>query len=252
MPVVLWTDALIYLLVGVVLLLAWHARGREHLRAPWRRVACSRMGVASGTVLAAFLAIGLLDSVHFLPYVARDAETGAEPAYSTEVISAFDWLMSPVRERVEKTYSAPLATHAYTKEMIDLPAGRQIRDFPRLRYGGAHLADPRDRWADIGHLTLAGVLEGLAVWTLVAAGLLALRAWRQGERLAATAAAVWGGRTEVPWRTLLLTVAVLVISASVLASVGVRYHVLGTDKVGQDVLYLSLKSRNGKQPAELT
>ena len=242
MPVILWTDALVYLLAGVVLALAWHARGREHLRAPWRRVARSPMGVASGTLLAVFLAIGLLDSAHFHPEIDREGETGVGPAHSTEVISAFDWAMSPLRERVEKTYSAPLATHAYTKETIDLPEGRETRDFPRLRHGGAHLADPSDRWADIGRLAGVGLLEGLAVWSLVAASLVALRAWRRGQGVAESWSEVWRGRTELPWRAFLLTVGALVMAASLGVSVAARYHLLGTDKVGQDVLYLALKS----------
>ena len=37
-PVLLWTDALVFLLLGVVLLFAWYARRREHLAAPWREV----------------------------------------------------------------------------------------------------------------------------------------------------------------------------------------------------------------------
>ena len=37
-PVILWTDALVFLLVVVVLTFALYARNKEHLRAPWRQV----------------------------------------------------------------------------------------------------------------------------------------------------------------------------------------------------------------------
>jgi peptide/nickel transport system permease protein len=34
MPVVLWTDALVFLLVAVILVFAWYVRRHEHLLAP--------------------------------------------------------------------------------------------------------------------------------------------------------------------------------------------------------------------------
>jgi peptide/nickel transport system permease protein len=46
----------------------------------------------------------------------------------------------------------------------------------------------------------------------------------------------------VPWLAVYLTVLLLVLIAVPLALLAATYHVLGTDKVGQDVLYLSLKS----------
>ena len=64
-PVILWTDALVFLLVVVVLAFALYARNKEHLRAPWRQVVRSRMAVASLVVLSAYTVTGLLDSMHF-------------------------------------------------------------------------------------------------------------------------------------------------------------------------------------------
>lgn len=241
MPVVLWTDALLFLLVGAVVAFAGYARGREHLRAPWRRVARSPMGVAAGTVLAAFLAVGLLDSLHYHLRLQDPSGGEAQAGYSTEVLSVLDGLLTPLREQVERTYSAPLATHAYTREVVDLPDGRQVRDFPRLRHGGAHLADPAERTRDV--LVRAAGATGLALllWLAVAAGLV----WRAGRRGATGFAtawdALWAGRTGVPWRAFLLALAPLLLALTIGVGLGTRYHLLGTDKVGQDVLYLALK-----------
>ncbi len=49
-PVVLWTDALIFLLVAVVIVFIIYARGRPHLRAPWQRVLRSRSASLSNTL----------------------------------------------------------------------------------------------------------------------------------------------------------------------------------------------------------
>ncbi|MCU0934557.1 MAG: ABC transporter permease [Gammaproteobacteria bacterium] len=241
-PVVLWTDALVFALVAVVAAFALHARRREHLREPWRRVLRSPMGVASGTVLGAFVLVGLLDSLHFHPPLAAHAGDPQPAGYSTDVVSVFDRLVWPLRERVETTYSAPFATHAYTRETLDPGDGRQVREYPRLRYGGAHLADPQARGADIAGRAAAGLAGGLAAWLALALGLTAVRARRRGERFGRVWSALWGEREHGPRRTFLLTLGVLLVLVALGVSLAGAYHVLGTDKVGQDVLYQALKS----------
>ncbi|MDC4224094.1 MAG: hypothetical protein MPW15_07680 [Candidatus Manganitrophus sp.] len=78
------------------------------------------------------------------------------------MLSLLDVLTDRLRKNVEKTYSAPLATHAYAKETVELPDGTQARVFPRLLYGGAHLADPVKDWSrDVTFTALWGALFGL-------------------------------------------------------------------------------------------
>jgi peptide/nickel transport system permease protein len=148
----------------------------------------------------------------------------------------------PLKTRAERTYSAPLAIRAYSKETTELAGGGVAREFPRLRYGGAHLKDPDDHVRDV---VLTAAL-GLAL----AAAVMALGTWIAavivGRRLETTTAAAWRairrGETALPWRAILLTKAALLAVAAPVALLAANYHVLGTDKVGQDVLYLSLKS----------
>ena len=184
MPVVFITDALIFVLLGLALAFAWLARSREHLRAPWRRVARSRVGMGALVVLGAYVLIGLLDSLHYRPALEPGDDPQAETVYSTEVLSLLDWWLTPLRERQEKTYSAPFATRLYAKETQELPDGRQMRAYPRLTYGGAHLQDPeRERAADIAVIALGGALQAVLVWLALAAVL----AWRLGRRTDARA-----------------------------------------------------------------
>ena len=51
MPVLLWTDILIFLLVAAVTAFALYVRRREHLRAPWRQVGRGRIAMASLVVV---------------------------------------------------------------------------------------------------------------------------------------------------------------------------------------------------------
>ncbi len=226
-PVLLWSDALILLLLAMLAGLVWLARDNETLRAPWRQVMKSRVGSASALILGLYVGIGLLDSIHYVERL--PGAPGQAAQYSGEVRSALDWLLTHLREKVEKTYSAPFATHLYAKETVQGPDGRETRDYPRLQHGGAHLADPaQDFWPDVLQRGGLGLLGGLLAWGLV------------------TALARGSGRRN-------LTLLVVMSVAGLLIALAPHYHVFGTDKVGQDVLYLSLKSiRTGLLIGSLT
>jgi peptide/nickel transport system permease protein len=156
--------------------------------------------------------------------------------------SVLDAIAGPLKARAEKTYSAPLATHLFAKETITRPDGREVRDFPRLRHSGVHLADPKADWvADVWTRALAGIATAVAVWLLLAC-LVSVLASRDEPGFARRWRAVWKGETDVPWRAVLVTVLAMLLVAGPVAALALEYHVLGTDKVGQDVLYQALKS----------
>ena len=232
----LWTDVLIWLLVLLVSGFGLAASRHEHLREPWRRVMRSRTGVASALVLSVFVVTGLLDSVHFRPV--RDG--GDTP--TGEVLSLFDVLVTPLRTRQEKTYSSPLATHLFAKETFDLPDGTQTRGFPRLVYGGAHLADPEaDRATDLLVTTLQGTVAATLTWLVIAVAI----AWATGRGeggILNGARRLWRQAGGFPWRTFFLVSGIVLLVIWVTALLGTRYHLLGTDKVGEDVFYQALKS----------
>ena len=254
LPVILWTDALVYILLAAVAGFVWYVRRHEHLRAPWWRVAQTPAAMSALVLLAAFMFAGLLDSVHFrlaLPATPATQEGKDAPrsvAYAVEVKSVLDVLLSSIANRPERTYSAPLATHAYAKETVEVQGAdgkfvKQVRDYPRLKYGGAHLTDPQREWrSDVTLSAFRGLALALPLWLLLSLFLVA--ACTPLEQVASRDfwRDVWGGKTEVPWRAVLITLAgVLLVIVPVVFLSG-RYHVLGTDKVGLDVLYLSLKS----------
>ncbi|MDD5612861.1 MAG: ABC transporter permease, partial [Gallionella sp.] len=234
LPVILWSDALVFLLVAAAGVMAWHVRRHEHLLLPWRRVAQSGMAMVSLLVLSLFLLVGGLDTLHYR--VALPHSNGSEAVYSPEVLSVLDKLAGPLRQHAEKTYSAPLALALYAKESFTDAQGRLVRDYPRLQYGGAHLADASQRDGDVIHRALAGALAGVLVCALLLAAL-HLVARGLGLGIPQSGTKEFAARRAVSIAALLL--AALIGATFNLASV---YLVLGTDKVGQDVLYLSLKS----------
>ena len=216
--VLLWSDALFFLLIAAALAGALWARRAPHLRASWRRVGADRVAMAAATLLGVFLCIALIDSVHY-----RERLPGEHENYAVEVRSLLDAALAGLRTRVEKTYSAPLATHSFAKENI-AGAGR---DFPRLLYGGAHLGEDLSRHgADIAARVVQGLGLGLIAWSLL---------WLIGAPLRRAA-------PHLAWDAVFLTLLALCLLAGPTARLAEGYHVLGTDKVGQDVLYLTLKS----------
>jgi peptide/nickel transport system permease protein len=62
------------------------------------------------------------------------------------------------------------------------------------------------------------------------------------ESLGASWRALMRGRTDVPWRAMLVTFAVLAALTGAIAALWPAYHVFGTDRTGKDVLLEALKS----------
>ena len=80
--VFLWTDVLIYVLLAAVIAFGLYTAHHEHLRVPWRQVARRPMAMASMVVLLAYVAVGLMDSVHYRPLL--DGRNQGEQVYSNE------------------------------------------------------------------------------------------------------------------------------------------------------------------------
>lgn len=242
-PVILWTDALIYLLVAIVITIGWYIRRHSHLLASWRRVTHSTSGMAALTVLVFFILIGLLDTIHFRPALDDNIHKTGEKVYSVEVLSLLDVIATPLRTRVEKTYSAPLSAYLYTKETVELPDGSQVREFTRLMFGGAHLEEPEaQRITDIFERLIIGAVSGFLSWSMIVASLGLLLAKRNKISFLEIQSTMWRGTTEIPWHAIMITMGLITVLLGMVVAISSHYHVLGTDKVGQDVLYQSLKS----------
>ncbi|WP_305908968.1 ABC transporter permease [Methylomarinum sp. Ch1-1] len=227
--IVLWTDALLFILVLMLLILGVYMSRKAHMRRPLRKIGRSKTGMAALVVLLFFLLIGLLDSLHF-----KD---------NGEVISVLDYLARPLQENSEKTYSAPFAAYLYSKETITQADGSTRWGYPRLRYGGAHLQDPeREKSGDIAAKGLVGFAKGAGLMLLFMLLLWSFFKDRHRHLLA-------HGST----RAVLTTLFLLVSGFYTLVYLSSYYHVLGTDKVGEDVFYQAIKSvRTGLVIGSLT
>lgn len=242
LPVFLWTDILIYLLLLVILASIFYIRKHPHLRKPWKSVLQRKRGVISIMILLCYVAIGLLDSVHFRQALTID-KVGDTQHYATEVITLLDLAVMPLRQQVEKTYSAPFASHLFVREIQQTEAGTLDYDYPKLHYAGSHLANDADKWADIRQSLLVNSGWALLIWSFLFLATTSYLAradkklsWHQALKK------IDFGQSPYPLRTVFFVLAVLLLFVCNIAALSVNYHVLGTDKVGQDVFYQALKS----------
>ena len=217
--VILWTDTLVFLLVLSCFLFAIWARKQQLMISAWHEVKKRRLGMAAMVIVIAYAIIGILDSMHYR--LAEPQAHNGKTFYSTQVYSVLDKLLYPIGQQDEKTFSAPFALRSFSKEVVNLDDGTQVRIYPRLKYGGAHLEHEEDRGLDILYRTLWGGFFGALLW-MMSAGIF----WKKLKHQ----------------KPVLITLGFLFIVIPISVYLARYYHILGTDKVGQDIFYASVKS----------
>ena len=239
--VYLKTDILIFVLLCAILFFVAYVRRTPHLLRPWLEIFSRKLAMVSLVVLLVYVIIGLLDSVHYQRPLPQSSASD-KVHYSVEVYSLFDKLVTPMREQVEETYSAPFATHAHTRQAMEDASGRTYRDYPRLQYGGAHLADISQRNMDILQTMFKALGLAVLIWGLFAVLLTAQTARKARIGFAAQWIQIWRGQTRISWRVVFLTLFIVIALICASGLLSLNYHIFGTDKVGNDVFYLALKS----------
>lgn len=207
--VILWTDALIFLLLFLLIGISVYFHGKEQFQRPLTTFKNSPIGISSLIVLVFFTSIGILDSLHF-----------KSQSKDSEIISVLDYFAKPLREQSEKTYSAPFALTLYNKEIMPQTDGSVRWDYPRLTFGGKHLTDESQKTADILQKSVTGFFTGIVLFALLSFVL----------------------KIKPAFKLVSLTLFSLLTISSTLIYLSPFYHVFGTDKVGEDVFYQTIKS----------
>jgi len=226
----LWTDMLVWGLLSVLVLLGWGASRSPQVRQQWHAIFRSSIAMASAVILSFYLLFTLLDSVH-LRFAVEQVESKSEQVQYAEMVSLLDLIFAHNIEGVERTYSAPFAQHEYTKSMVVDENGVTKQEYLPLK----HVSH-----SDVSiKRSFTAVMIGLAI-SMVLVFLHML--WRSKEGFKETFRMTLQGRTKLPWRTAYVTMTLLITLFTWFYMLSFDYHVLGTDKVGGDVLYQSLKS----------
>jgi len=229
--VMLWTDMLVWSLVIVLFVWSWVVSRNPQVKKTWHRIFKSNIAMASSVVLLFYLLFTLLDSIHLrlaLPFEAQKSEL---VAYEVEMVSLLDLIFEHNIQNTERTYSAPFATVEYTSSIVVDEHGVTKQVYLPLKY-----VSKKD---DLIQESLFALGVGLAVALL----LVFLHIWkREKSRFILACQEIIRGESDLPWRTAYGTFILLVVAFTWLYMLSYSYHVLGTDKVGGDVLYQSFKS----------
>ena len=266
------TDWLLYLIVACVLLGGWITARSKHLRGPWQRVFKRPVAMVSIVVIMFYVFIGLLDSIHFtvksvaLPVSnamlaahkksallrINNSVTRAESVQYSKHRSLLEMFFQSMNDVDEKTYSAPFALHRYSRSVVVTASGKREQVYKSLNYSGhRNLSD--SRVVDIFYRVLIGGMYTLLVisslFMLSMFLFLGVRRTVKGNRIGSSlygfckgAKQVMMGSTEYAWRSAVVTCAVLLLLLMVLYQFFLNYHVLGTNQIGEDILYISFKS----------
>ena len=229
--VMLWTDMLVWLLVVVLLVWSWVISRSPQIKKLWHKIFKSNIAMASSVVLLFYLLFTLLDSVHLHLALAPESQKGQETAYEVEMVSLLDLLFAHNIENTERTYSAPFATTEYASSIVVDKDGITKQVYLPLKHVSTKDDLVKESLFALGvGLTVSLLLVLLHIW------------WREKSRFILTVKEIWKGESVLPWRTAYGTFILLVVAFTWLYLLSYSYHVLGTDKVGGDVLYQSFKS----------
>ena len=225
----LWTDLLIWLLVIALLLWGRLLARSPQVRQQWRQIFQSKIALSSAMVLLVYVSIALLDSVHFRQAVSPSSSQTVH--YSSEMVSGLDLLFSHLKQRQERTYSAPFATHEYSRSVIKDKNGQVVQQFLPLKH-----VNP--------HTSIAG--KGVEAFALTAVFLGSLFVLffrkRQTAKKSQNPQSCQAHETQIPWKTGFLTLWIVLSLLLWGYLLSFSYHVFGTDKIGQDVFLQTLKS----------
>jgi len=225
----LWTDIMVWILIVALISWGWVISRSPQVKKLWHTIFKSGIAMASATVLLFYLFFTLLDSVHLrLAKVTEDQN--AQVQYS-QIVSLLDIMFSHNIQNTERTYSAPFATHEYAKSIVVDENGVTKQENLPLK----HVSED----TDLLKSTLLALLTGFVISIVL---ILLHMSWRVKGKVIEEVKKVLKGESALPWRTAYATLTLLILIFTWLYMLSYTYHVLGTDKVGGDVLYQSLKS----------
>lgn len=236
MPVFLWTDLMIWVLFALIIIAVVQILRDPHKKAKWRSVFTSKTAMAASIILLFYFTVALFDSVRF------EVEQKAE-LNNKQMLSLLDMGFEHLLTNTERTYSAPFALKEYSSTVVYNDDGSVSQVYLPLE-------KVKDAYA--GEAEVSFDMLWTAFWAFLNATMLlviliimhaALHHWRFKKWIAqAPVRLAYEQLKPLPWFTAYITLYLLFILWFWLYFASFEYHVLGTNKVGEDVFYQSLKS----------
>ena len=226
----LLTDIFFYIIFFSLILYIYYVRKTPDLKQTWQHVFRNKTGIISVVVLSFFMITALLDSIHIKDKVYN--EDKEEYIYSQEIKSILDIILLPIHKNTEKSYSSPFSSHLYSKETVKIDNKIEKRIYPKLLFKGNHNKYSEDNFNNIFLTSLLSIFK-----TFILVFSLCLIFCRKNIF---TRGFIFSfiQKNKVFLSSLTIMIAIIFL----LYDLGSQYYILGTDKVGEDVLYKSIKS----------
>ena len=245
----LWTDIMVWSLVLVLIGAARSIRQSTQSRKQWAMIIKSPVAMASGIILCFYLVFALIDSIHFNIHestqntVVTSADKSAQKSPQGGVVSLLDLIFSHLHENTERTYSAPFATHEYTTSISYDENGKVVQSYLPLKFAGQHLTEKTTVFDDVMVKSSIPFIASCLILAIFAG----FHSWYNFKKYAYKSCDGFYEylpvpEPHIPWKTVYFVLFVMLFGVIWFHYLGQFYHVLGTDKVGQDVLLQSIKS----------
>jgi len=226
----LLTDIFFYIIFFSLILYIYYVRKTPDLKQTWQHVFRNKTGIISIVVLSFFMITALLDSIHIKDKVYNvDKE---EYIYSQEIKSILDIILLPIHKNTEKSYSSPFSSHLYSKETVKIDNKIEKRIYPKLLFKGNHNKYSEDNFNNIFLTSLLSIFKTFILVFSICLIFCRKNIFTRGFIFS------FIQKNKVFLSSLTIMIAIIFL----LYDLGSQYYILGTDKVGEDVLYKSIKS----------
>ena len=226
----LLTDIFFYIIFFSLVVYINYVRKTPDIRETWSYVFKNKTGIISAVVLSFFMLTALLDSIHIKDKIYNEDRN--EYVYSQEINSILDIILLPISKNTEKSYSSPFSSHLYSKETVKSYNDKEKRIYPKLLHKGNHNKYLDDNIKNIFFTSLLSILKSFILVFFVYILIFREDIFKNNFTFSPLK------RNSVFFSSLLIMLSIILI----LYDLGAQYYVLGTDKVGEDVLYKSIKS----------
>ena len=231
MFVFLLTDLFFYIIILTLLSYILYVRKTPDLLETWSYVFKNKTGALSVLVLSFFMIIALSDSIHFKNKVYD--ENNKKYTYTSEISSLLDIILLPIHENSEKSYSSPFSSKLYSKETVKIDKDIDKRVYPKLKYKGNHNLYSEKNIQNIFITIIISFVKTLFICFIMYLIIFYKTLFKNFKKIT-----TYFLRNKFIFFSFFI---ILLIFIS-LYDLSIQYYVLGTDKVGEDVLYKSIKS----------
>ncbi len=235
----LGSDIFLYIVILVTGYLLYRLRTKYIFISACNDLKSNRLAIVSFMMLMTFFGIGLLDSLHFKVENSKNIEA---PQYSQNIVSLLDIILYPVGSEYEKTYSSPLSIYSKVKEIFESESGEFLYSYQRLEHSGNHIVHEKHIAWDVISSILWACLKGLLLTIVFLTIYIFYRTFRYNMTFTSVFNKIYSDNDSSLIRYVFLIGLILTCIILCIKDLSSLYHICGTDKVGQDVFYQTIKS----------